>query len=103
RAEAARWIAAYIETSQIVQLGDLYRLRSAQAHAFSAVQFMSKDRSEGVLFAFRTHMPPQEALPPLCLRGLDPAALRGRRDRRRALRAGMDAGRSADPHYPFNQ
>ena len=35
---------------------------------------MSKDRGEGVLFAFRTHLPPPALLPPLYLRGLDPEA-----------------------------
>jgi hypothetical protein len=33
---------------------------------------MSKDRSEGVLFAFRSHIPEPVMLPPLYLRGLDP-------------------------------
>lgn len=74
RAEAARWIALYKEIRQIVQGGDQYRLRSPQAHAFSAVQYVSKDQREGVLFAFRTHLPPPAILPPLYLRGLDPIA-----------------------------
>src|SRR5437868_6194264 len=70
RAEAARWIAQYKAIRHIVQLGDLYRLRSPQAHPFSAVQYVSKNRSESVLFAFRTHMPPPARLAPLYLRGL---------------------------------
>jgi alpha-galactosidase len=74
RAEAARWIAYYKGIRPIVQFGDLFRLRSAQAHAYSAVQYLSKDRSEGVLFAFRTHLPPPAQLPPLYLRGLGPDA-----------------------------
>jgi alpha-galactosidase len=74
RAEAAQWIAIYKGIRQIVQFGDLFRLRSPQAHAYSALQYMSKDRSEGVLFAFRTHLPPPAQLPPLYLRGLDPDA-----------------------------
>lgn len=72
RAEAARWIAVYKEIREIVQFGDLYRLRSAQEHPFSAVQYVSKDRAEGVLFAFRTHLPFPAIQPPLHLRGLDP-------------------------------
>jgi alpha-galactosidase len=71
RDEATRWIALYKEIRHLIQFGDLHRLRSPQTHAFSAVQYMSKDRSEGVLFAFRTHLPPRAALPPLYLRGLD--------------------------------
>ena len=42
------------------------------SHPFSAVQYVSKNRSESVLFAFRTHMPPPARLAPLYLRGLDP-------------------------------
>jgi alpha-galactosidase len=75
RREAAGWIALYKEFRHIVQLGDQYRLRSPQSGPFSAVQYMSKDRSEGVLFAFRTHIPEPFMLPPLYLRGLDPEAL----------------------------
>jgi len=72
RAEAARWIAHYKGIRHIVQFGDLFRLRSPQAHPYSALQYVSKDRSESVLFAFRTHLPPPAQLPPLYLRGLDP-------------------------------
>jgi alpha-galactosidase len=75
RKEAAGWIRLYKEIRHIVQLGDQYRLRSPQKGPFSAVQYMSKDRSEGVLFAFRTHIPEPVMLPPLYLRGLDPDAL----------------------------
>ncbi|HEU5012024.1 MAG TPA: alpha-galactosidase, partial [Roseiflexaceae bacterium] len=74
RAIGAEQIALYKAIRHIVQLGDQYRLRSPQEHAFSAVQYISKDRSEGVLFAFRTHLPPPAQLPPLYLRGLDPDA-----------------------------
>jgi alpha-galactosidase len=75
RKEAAGWISLYKEIRHIVQLGDQYRLRSPQQGPFSAVQYMSKDRAEGVLFAFRTHIPEPVMLPPLYLRGLDPQAL----------------------------
>lgn len=74
RAEAAKWIALYKDIRHIIQLGDLYRLRAPQAHPFSAVQYVTKDQSEAVLFAFRTHLPPRAQLPPLYLRGLDPDA-----------------------------
>jgi alpha-galactosidase len=75
RAEAAGWIALYKEIREVVQLGEQYRLRSPQSHAFSAVQYMAKDGAEGVLFAFRTHIVPPAILPPLFLRGLDANAL----------------------------
>jgi len=71
RSDAARWIALYKEIRPIVQLGDAYRLRSAQAGPFSAVQYLSHDAGDGVLFAFRTHMAEPVTLPPLYLRGLD--------------------------------
>lgn len=74
RAEAAKWIALYQELRPIIQFGDQYRLRSPQAHAFSALQYVSKDHTAGVLFAFRTHLPFPTILPPLYLRGLDPQA-----------------------------
>lgn len=74
RAEAAQLIALYKEIRHLVQGGDQYRLRSPQAHPYSAVQYVSKDQSEAVLFAFRTHLPPPASLPPLYLRGLDPLA-----------------------------
>ena len=95
RAEAAKWIALYKEIRPIVQFGDLYRLRSPQTHAFSAVQYVSQDRSEGVLFAFRTHLPIPTDLPPIYLRGLDPESryevegLAGARSGMAWMRAGL--------------
>ncbi|MEO7911847.1 MAG: alpha-galactosidase [Roseiflexaceae bacterium] len=74
RSEAADWIAIYKELRPIIQFGDQYRLRSAQAHPFSAVQYLSKDRSAGVLFAFRTHLADPITLPAIRLCGLDPHA-----------------------------
>lgn len=77
RREAARWIAIYKEIRPIIQFGDLYRLRSPQENAFSALQYVSKDKKEALLFAFRAHqnyIPHLEACPPLPLRGLNPTA-----------------------------
>ncbi|MBX0328488.1 alpha-galactosidase [Oscillochloris sp. ZM17-4] len=74
RAEAAGLIALYKAIRHIVHQGDMYRLRSPHDHAFSAVQYVSKDKAEGVLFAFRTHIPRPANLPPIYLRGLDPDA-----------------------------
>jgi alpha-galactosidase len=72
RAQAKRLIAQYKEIRSTIQFGDLYRLRSPQQHPFSAVQYVSKDRSEAVLFAFRTYIPDPIELPSLYLCGLDP-------------------------------
>ena len=77
RAEAAKWIARYKEIRPVVQFGDLYRLRSPQQDSYSALMYVSKDRKEAVLFAFRTHQPfiPQlEPQAPVYPRGLDPQA-----------------------------
>jgi alpha-galactosidase len=75
REEARRWIALYKQIRPIVQLGDQYRLRSAQfGGGLSGVQYMRKDKREGVLFAFRTYIP-DPALPQrLRLQGLNPEA-----------------------------
>jgi alpha-galactosidase len=74
RAEAAGHIARYKAIRHLVQDGDMYRLRSPQAHPYSAVQYVAKGRAEGVLFVFRTHLPGPGILPPIYLRGLDPDA-----------------------------
>ncbi len=74
REEAARWVALYKEIRPIVQLGDQYRLRSPLDGSFSAMQYVSKDRREAVLFAFRTHQARVAKLPALRLRGLAPEA-----------------------------
>lgn len=102
RAEAAALIAQYKAIRHLVQDGDQYRLRSPQAGPFSAVQYMRKDRGEGVLFAFRAHVPGLAfsehlfaPLPPLYLRGLDPDAryevegLPGARSGRAWMHAGL--------------
>jgi alpha-galactosidase len=74
RALGAQMIALYKEIRPLVQLGDQYWLRPAQGSAFTAVQYVSKDRRAGVLFAFRIRIPEPVELPPLYLRGLDPTA-----------------------------
>jgi alpha-galactosidase len=77
RAQAAYWIARYKEIRPIIQFGDLYRLRSPQQGTFSALEYVSKDRTEAVLFAFRTHRPAVHQLelqPPVYPRGLNPEA-----------------------------
>ncbi|HEY1015411.1 MAG TPA: alpha-galactosidase [Herpetosiphonaceae bacterium] len=74
RAEAAELIALYKAIRPIIQFGDLHRLLPAQGQPLSAVQYVSKDRAESVLFAFRTHLPEPAELAPIRLRGLDPDA-----------------------------
>jgi alpha-galactosidase len=74
RALGAELIALYKEIRPIVQLGDQYRLLPAQGSTFTATLYVSKAQDAGVLFAFRTHIPEPVDLPPIYLRGLDPAA-----------------------------
>ena len=71
---AAEQVALYKQIRPLVQLGDQYRLLPTQGQSFSAWQYMSKDKQEGVLFAFRTHLPDPAKLPPVYLQGLDPQA-----------------------------
>ena len=76
RAEAKKWVAVYKAIRPIIQLGDQSRLLSPQAATgFSAVQYVSKDKSEGVVFAFRVHIPDPIQPLSLRLRGLDPQAI----------------------------
>ncbi len=72
RKEAAKWIETYKSIRSIIQLGDQYRLRPAQGSPFPAVQYVSKERRESVLFAFRTYVPEPAQLPLLYVRGLNP-------------------------------
>ncbi|HEY0756226.1 MAG TPA: alpha-galactosidase [Ktedonobacteraceae bacterium] len=71
---ATRLVAQYKAIRHIVQFGDLYRLRSPQMHAFSALEYLTKDRGEGVLCVFRTHIPHPVVLPLLYPCGLEPEA-----------------------------
>ena len=68
-------IQLYKTIRHIIQFGDQFRLVSPQRSDYSAVQYVSKDKSEAVLFAFRTHIPDPFNIPMLYLRGLDPEAL----------------------------
>jgi len=75
RAEAARLVAAYKAIRHIVQWGDQYRLLSVQNGNLSAVQYLSKDKKEGLLFTFRTYLPDPVQLPAVCLQGLEPKSI----------------------------
>ncbi len=68
---AASLIAQYKAIRPLVQLGDQYRLISPQEHAYSAVQYVDKAKTESALFVFRTFIPDPAQLPQIYLRGLD--------------------------------
>jgi alpha-galactosidase len=72
---AAKCISDYKEIRAVVQLGMQYRLLSAQKNAYSALQYISLDKAEGVLFVFRVHIPEKYNIPQIYLRGLDPEAI----------------------------
>jgi len=68
-------IQLYKSIRHIIQFGDQFRLIAPQKNNYSAVQYVSKDKSEGVLFAFRTHIPDPFRFPVIHLRGLEPEAM----------------------------
>ena len=72
---AAKCISEYKEIRTVVQLGMQYRLLSAQKNAYSALQYVSPDKAQGVLFVFRVHTPEKYNIPQIYLRGLDPEAV----------------------------
>lgn len=74
-AEAKKWIALYKQIRPIIQQGDMYRLGSPLEDDFTGVQYMSKDQTSGVLFAFLVHR--TDPVTPLILypRGLAPDCL----------------------------
>ncbi|MBK8136926.1 MAG: alpha-galactosidase [Chloroflexi bacterium] len=65
-------ISQYKDFRHILHQGDLYRLDTPAG--YTAVQVVSKDRRESVVFAFRTHIPDPAHPLNLRLRGLHPAA-----------------------------
>lgn len=75
REVAAKHIAKYKKIRHIVQFGDQYRLMPAQKGGLSAIQYLSKDKGEGLVFLFRTYLPDPVNLPRVHLRGLEPTAI----------------------------
>lgn len=73
-AEAKHCISLYKELRPIIQQGDMYRLKNHSIPALSGVQYIRKDKTAGVLFAFLTHR--SDFAQPLVLypHGLDPDA-----------------------------
>jgi alpha-galactosidase len=71
---AEKCIRLYKEIQPIIQLGDQYRLISPQKHQYSAVQYVSKDKEQSVLFVFRVAIPDPANLPVIQPLGLEPNA-----------------------------
>jgi alpha-galactosidase len=70
--QARHWISVYKSIRHLVQQGDLYRLTPAGMPGFTALAYLSKDRQEGVLFAFCTYIGQHEPSLTVRLRGLLP-------------------------------
>ncbi len=51
--KAKQYIQKYKEIREVVQFGDLYRISSPREGALTAVEYVSKDKSRAVLFAFK--------------------------------------------------
>jgi alpha-galactosidase len=58
----------------IVISGQFYRLAGPQESNWPAVQFVSADGSDAIVFAFQQQYTTKPAPPPLRLQGLDPKA-----------------------------
>ena len=98
RESAANCISLYKDIRQVIQFGDQFRLISSQKNNFSAVQYLSNDKAEGVLFVFRTHIPERFNIPMIYLRGLAPDMLYTVEgfDQPRSGKAWMEAGLSVE-------
>ncbi len=71
-ATATRLVQAYKTVRHVIQFGNQYRLRSVFISNFSSLMYVTKDQSEAVIFAFRTHIPDPVKLPAIHLQGLEP-------------------------------
>lgn len=92
---ARKMIAVYKEIRPTVQNGQLYRLRSPVTQDFSAIEYMSEDGRQVVLFGFLHSQHFGRAVPPLQLEGLDANATYRVRSPDGALK-GMDTVSGAD-------
>lgn len=70
--DLAGYIREYKQIRDTVQLGDLYRLSSFRNSPVQALEYVSRDRKDAVLFAFCLHERYGEELHTVRLSGLDP-------------------------------
>jgi alpha-galactosidase len=70
--EAAELVKQYKEIRHIVQEGELYRLNSPGEDSIAAVQYVSPDKCESVVFAFNHSRNFGEKEDQIYLRGLEP-------------------------------
>ncbi|WP_058301994.1 alpha-galactosidase [Gorillibacterium timonense] len=74
-AEASRHIAEYKTIRHLIQEGLQYRLLSPREGNLTAVQYVSPDQNEAVLFVFSVHQSNADPIPPVYLQGLQPDQL----------------------------
>jgi alpha-galactosidase len=74
QAEAASYIELYKAIRPVVMDGNLYRLSSLRAANHAAVQYVSQDGAEAVVFIFLHAQQFGESVPRIYLQGLDPNA-----------------------------
>ncbi len=72
--KAREFVEEYKRIRHIVQGGDQYRLLSPRASAVTAVQYVTPDRSESVIFVLSSPHLLGEPAPTIYPRGLEPAA-----------------------------
>lgn len=73
--ECAGYVQLYKRFRHIVDLGDLYRLAVYRENKkYSAFEFVSKDKSEALLFVFGHGLEYGQMIPNIQMRGLDPDA-----------------------------
>ena len=72
---AKKMVAYYKRVRNSVQHGDLYRLLSPRDGDVSAIEYVSENGEQAVLFAFREQQRFLQPAPPIRLRGLDAEAL----------------------------
>ncbi len=73
--EARQWITAYKQYRHIVANGDLYRLASPRQSPLSAVQYVSPDKKESLLFTFLHSARRTQIVPRIYPRGLQSESL----------------------------
>ena len=74
-AEIRRYVELYKKVRPIVQLGDLYRLVSAFDHPYAVYEYVTKDRSEALVFVLGMSMQFGDKIRAFRVRGLDPDAV----------------------------
>ncbi len=74
-AEFKKYIELYKEIRETVQYGKLYRLSSVRESTLHAVEYISQDDQDVLVFAFRQGYQFGKEMPNLKLQGLDPEAL----------------------------